>query len=161
MGTFWKLVRINLSPRLAAHPSSCCKFLHFSETGRLCREVWADTSAPWLVSSEGWWQRWRRPCYRPGTVRRDPLIHPARLGLTVGALAVPPDPQPACPRFRDPMASLNLQSGKEKLFQLPDSWDHLFQIILRSPNVYNLTLKQQPTRSDPAPSSKLDLGCLP
>lgn len=72
-----------------------------------------------------------------------------------------PDPPPACPALRQPTSSLNLQSGKDKSFRLPDSWDHLFQIILRSPNVYNLSPKQQPTHRDPAPSSKLDLDCLP
>lgn len=58
-------------------------------------------------------------------------------------------------------ASLNLQSGKDKSLWLPDSWDHLFQIILRTPNVYIPTSKQQPTHSDPAPSGKLDLDSLP
>ena len=58
-------------------------------------------------------------------------------------------------------ASLNLQSGKDKSLLLPDSWDHLFQIILRTPNVYIPTSKQQPTHSDPAPSNKLDLDSLP
>lgn len=76
----------------------------------------------------------------------------------LAALAVPPS---AYPRFRPPTASLNLQSGKDKSFRLPDSWDHLFQIILRSPNVYNLTPKQPPTHSDPAPSCKLELGQPP
>ena len=59
-------------------------------------------------------------------------------------------------------ASLNLQSGKDKSLRLPDPWDHLFQIILRTPNVYIPTSKQQPTHSDPAaPSGKLDLDSLP
>lgn len=122
----------------------------------------AATSAPSLVSSDGWWQGWRSPAfYRPGSVCRDPLIHPSRLHPKVGALPALPDPQAACPRFRQPPASPNLQSGKDKSFRLPDSWDHLFQIILCSPNVYNLTPKQQPTHSDPAPSGKLDLDSLP
>lgn len=120
MGMFWKLVKVKLSPGELFCEVPAADFgiypkqrqtLQGSLSGHICALTSIIRRAMTAMT---------KPLLQARDVCKGPSHPSCRLRATAGALAALPDPQPACPWLRQPVASLNPPSGKEKLF--PVTW---------------------------------------